>query len=363
MVVRTRRIPAERSESDPGITQALPDRFCPPMPDDGRELMLAWDVPADDWDKITVKTCRFKPGTQQLEVLFSCIPPQWSLETVAQRYGQGSYKILAGPGPHRGKNTTITVSREYAQEAGHESAPPMAPPMDPNQQLAARTFVQATQGPVDPLNLSQMIAAAVETAIARNRPPESGLDSFLKGFTIANDLSLKAMDQAKAMLGIQTTTETREVGWPEVIMSVAPQIIGTLQQAMSTPSPQPQRQPQQDPSPQNLQTIIQKQEPQTMAPQPPTPPQETLPLLNIMRQYAAILRQHLANPDTTPRALAEELSGLVGPTLDESVLATAQEVMQNGPGILANADAELATEKAAQTLIEWSNIIQDQTAE
>jgi hypothetical protein len=205
-----------------------------------------------------------------------------------------------------------------------------------------------------------MVSAAVETALAKNKTPESGLDSFLKGFSVANDLSLKAMEQAKAMLGLPTMTEEkREIGWPEVIMQMGPTILGTLQQAMASPRPQPQQvqtqqvQPSQPPhTPEAL--------PMNTPSKPllPPPPPETIPLLKIMQNYAPMLMAHLADQSNTPEALAQQLCGLLGPDLDSSIIATANHVSQHGPMILAHAHPDLATDRAAQVLTAWAEMIQ-----
>ena len=336
-----------------------PERFTPAMPDDGRELMMTWEVPPEDWDKLTVKTQRFRPGTQQLEIIFSCLPREWRLEEVAQRYGPGTYRIQAGPGIYRAKNTTITVSREYAAEAGYEPAPAMTPAPDPQQMMAARTAQQAMTGPVDPISLAQMIQTAVNTALAQAQPKTetSALELVMKGFEMANTMTQRSMESARTMLGVAEPAAMTPKGWAEVALELGPSLLSTLQSAMAAPRPQA-------PAPPPRPTIATHQPPpgeQTMPQQPPPqtfpdPPQETVPLLRIMQQYAGMLASRLDSP-APPENLAAQLAGLLGADLDPSVLATADHVAEHGPGILGNASPALATPKAAAVLAAWARIL------
>lgn len=345
---------------NPEPPPAPPERFAPPMPDNGRELMMTWEVPAEDWETLTIKTQRFKPGTQQLELLFSCLPRDWYLETVAERYGPGSYRIAAGPGPYRTKNTTVTISREYAADSGYQPAPQMPPPVDPQQMMAARTAQQAMSGPVDPIALAQMIQTAVDTALAKVQPKTetSALEMIMKGFEMANTMTTRSMEAARGMMGITAPAEMTPKGWAEVALELGPSLLATLQTAMAAPRPA-------GPPPAARGTLATHQPPPTgaptMPPEPPPqafpePPAETVALLRIMQQYAPMLRARLESPQT-PEDLAGQLAGLLGADLDPSVLATADHVAIHGPGILGNASPALVTDKAAAVLAAWAQIL------
>lgn len=339
-----------------------PERFIPSLPVDGRELMLAWEIPAEDFERMTVKTSRLKPASQELELLESTPLADWFLENVARKYGKGSYRIQAGPGPYRTKNTTIHVSQEYARDARFQAMPPMPPPPDPNQMMAARTAQQALAGPVEPLALAQMIQAAVDTALAKVQPATqqaNPIDLLLKGMELANSSMLKNMETVKTMMGVQEPGAEKNRGWMDVAVELGPSILQTLQMAMKTAAPaaqpaQPHRPALADhaappPQPQPAQPIG---EPMAF----PPPPQDAIPILNVMKGQAFILKRYLEGP--TPAAeLAAQLDGLVGPDLEPSILAAADHVAEHGPAILGHADPSFASQKAAETLVAWARII------
>jgi hypothetical protein len=327
--------------------------------------MLAWEIPSEDAERMTVKTVRLKPGSQETELLFSCVLSEWNLEGVAAKYGKGSYKVQAGPGPYRTRHTTIHVSAEYARDAGYEAMPPMPPPPpDPNQLMAARTAQQALSGPVEPLALAQMIQAAVDTALAKAQPQAqqaNPVELLLKGMELANSSMLKNMDTVKAMMGVQDQgSGGKERGWMDVAVELGPSIMQTLQMAMKTATPayQPPPTPPAQPALANHTAPPPPQQPQpTGEPMPfPPPPTDAVPILNVMKGQAFILKRYLDGP-MTPQELAEQLYGLVGPDLEPSVIAAADHVAQHGPGILGHADPAFASQKAAETLVAWARII------
>jgi hypothetical protein len=267
------------------------------------------------------------------------------------------FRIVCGNGPCARKYSTVEVTPEFAESAGWAAPPLPSEQVTPFQLQAAQTFQRAQQGPVQPLELMTMVQTAVDTALARAKTQESGLDSFMRGFSAANELSLKAMDQAKAMLGMNPTqSEPKEASWADVVLQVAPTILEGLKSILAQP---PQAQP--------VAVQVQTQQATLPSPKPevntvsnqnvyPIPPEETRPLIGLMRQYADMIRPHLES-SVGPQDLAAQLSGLVGEALDPSIIATAQYVKVNGHAILGNIAPFFATEKAAQVVIEWAAII------
>lgn len=335
--------------------------------------MLAWNIPQEDWDKLTVKTSQLVPGTQRYELLRSDLPSQWALELVAREFGPGTYKIIAGAGPYRGLNTMVTVSTAYARAAGWEPAPAMPPATpSPLDLQASRTFMEATRGAVDPVNLAAMVQTAVDNALQRVQPKTEAVDPFtliMRGFELANTMSAKSLEAAKGMLGVAPAAELTQRSWADVALELGPTLLGTLQQLVAQPQrpmptqPPPPAQPQVPTLPNHQPETPAKLEAQPMyQPSLPPPPQEAVPLLKIMKQYAPMLRGHLDSP-VTPDALAAQLAGLLGADLDPSVHAIADHVRTNGPGILAHADPYLATEKAAQVMVYWSDLLNAQEQE
>jgi len=325
--------------------------------------MLAWDIPSEDWDKLTVKTAQFIAQSQQLTILRSNLPTDWQLEDIARDFGPGQYRIQAGPGPYRGRNTTINVDARFAREAGWEPAPPMPQPIPtPQDQLAARTFQQATQGAVDPVSLAAMVQTAVQNAMAHAQPAAvDPLAMVLKGFELANTMTSRSMELAKGMVGVPDPKDGPR-DWPDVIMELGPKLLDTLQGIVPLLRPTP---PAAAPVAGHVQPVTTQQTLQTgnppehtvpNPPQLPQPPTETVPLLRLMQMNAALLKPYLAGP-ASAEDLAQQLSGLVGPDIDPAVHATAAHVEQYGPAILAHADPTFATARAADVIIQWSRLL------
>lgn len=280
----------------------------------------------------------------------------WSLDMIAQRFGPGTYRLVCGNGPSARKNSTVQVTPEFAESAGWAAPPPQVEAMNPLQLQARETFQRALQGPVNPIELAAMVQTAVESALEKRKPKDSGLDALMRGFELANTLQTRALEQAKTVLGIApNAAEPAEMGWPQVVMQVAPALIEGIKALALAPRPQEQKATPATverptlPPPQAEATVQQTDF--------PIPPEETRPIIGLMHQYAGMLRGPLESP-ATPADLAGQLAGLVGPDLDPSVIATAAFVQANGPGILGNVAPFFATDKAAQVVMEWAKIIQ-----
>lgn len=371
-VGRTSAVVPLNPEQNPTGAPQPPERFTPAMPTTAEELMAAWELPPEAWERTTVKTTRFIRGTQQMELLSSCPLPEWSLDDMARTYGPGTYRIQAGPGPYRTKNTTVTVSREYADAAGFAAAPQYIPAPSPIEQQAARTFQQATQAGVDPVSLAAMIQTAVDNALQRVNPRKdegSSLDLILKGFELANNLTTRSMETAKNMLGMGAgAAEPTPTSWAEVALQLGPTLLGTLQtaimQSRQTPPPAPAPAAAPAPAPQRPTLPPPAEGAHAMPGHPafPPAPAEAAPILNIMRNYGPVLRGHLES-ETHPNELAAQLSGLIGPDLDPAILAAADHAKEHGPEFLGNAAPYLATPKAAAVLIAWAELIRQEQGE
>lgn len=355
------------AKPDPQTNTTTGDQFSPALPDDGRELMMAWEVPTEDWDKLTIKTTQFDPGIQRLRLLRSSLVTEWFLRDVAADFGPGTYKIQAGPGLYRGRNSTITVSQEYARESGWESAPPMpVAPQTPVEIQAQRTFRDATLGAVDPVNLAAMIQVAVDNAIQKAQPRQeiNPIDLVLRGFQMANEMTTKSMETARGMLGINQPETMAQPTWADVAMGVVkelPTIMGALGSAMAATRPTPMTPTQPPPQTQQREAIQMKPEtptgPEEQIKQLPPPPPATIPLLKMLKQFWPMLQPHLDGP-AEPEVLAQELSGLAGPNLDPAVHATAEHLKQYGSSILGHAVPQLMTsDKAASVIIHWSDLL------
>jgi len=74
------------------------------------------------------------------------------------------------------------------------------------------------------------------------------------------------------------------------------------------------------------------------------------PIVAVLHQYGPNLIGFLKRPDTTPDVLATQLVGLMGPDLDESMLALSDIATRTGPQLLTVIHPEAGTTKALETI-------------
>ena len=102
--------------------------------------------------------------------------------------------------------------------------------------------------------------------------------------------------------------------------------------------------------------------PATAAPQlTPEEIKEISPIVAIMRPYAGILAHQTKS--APPEELAAQLSGMIGPDLEESVVALARATRKHGPAVLAHIGHDLATPEAAAVVYHLSDMIEREQVE
>jgi len=351
-------------------------RFAPQFPTDGRELMAAWELPQSAWDTESVKVGRCVIGTNRVTLLHSEPIRDFSMARCAGEYGPGKYRISPGPGPYSSKQVTLEIDEVYARREGWGQAP-TAPVLPSSHELmAAQTFQKAQAGPVDRLELMAMI----ETAIQRSQPPAPALDPItlmMKGFELSNTFQAKSLDLAKSMLGVNTPAEAAPRTMADVLVEMGPSILETIQKIVPAiagavassnaraAAPQPPPPPPHRPAP-ALATNGAEPMSRELAPvvhtEPPPLTQEEIaaisPIVAVMKPYAGILAQQLTT--APPEELAQQLSGLLGPELDASILALDDACLKHSPAVLLHIGPGLATAAAALVVNELARIIKMQ---
>lgn len=79
------------------------------------------------------------------------------------------------------------------------------------------------------------------------------------------------------------------------------------------------------------------------------------PIVAVMKPYAGILAQQLTT--APPEELAQQLSGLLGPELDDSILALDAACLKHSPAVLLHIGPGLGTAGAALVVHELARII------
>jgi hypothetical protein len=326
------------------------------MPVDGRELIAAWKLPAAAYDTETVKIARCIIGTHRIEMLQSLPIRDFSMPETAGGYGPGKYRISPGPGPYSDKSVTMEISEEYARREGWASAPPQPPPPSAVETMAARTFQQAQSGPVDPLSLTAMVEVAVQRALNQHQTPTA--DPFallLKGFELANMFQTKSMEAAKTMLGVAAPAEAHATTFADVLLELGPKILEVIQSVAPAVIASANQQPAAVPAAPIQQLQVKKSGDQTMpAPAPREPValpkmteqeiKDTAPIIAILKPYAGILAQQLSR--RPPEELADQLGGMIGADLWDSVLAFSDTVQKYGLSMMGHIGPGLSTPAA-----------------
>lgn len=354
-------------------------RFAPQFPTDGRELMAAWELPQSAWDTESVKVGRCVIGTNRVTLLHSEPIRDFSMARCSGEYGPGKYRISPGPGPYSSKQVTLEIDEVYARREGWGQAPATPALPSSHELMAAQTFQKAQAGPVDRLELMAMI----ETAIQRSQPPAPALDPItlmMKGFELSNTFQAKSLDLAKSMLGVNTPAEAAPRTMADVLVEMGPSILETIQKivpaiagavassnaraAATQPPPPPPHRPAPALATNGAEPMSRELAPVVHTEPPPLTQEEIAaisPIVAVMKPYAGILAQQLTT--APPEELAQQLSGLLGPELDESILALDSVCLKHSPAVLLHIGPGLGTAGAALVVHELARIIGMQQGE
>lgn len=237
---------------------------------------------------------------------------------------------------------------------------------DPAQIMAGRTAQDAVSRGIDPVNLAQMLTTAADSAVERAlqkfqaQQPQQVSDPsalLLKGFEMAMMMTGRASEVAR---GLTAPVESESGGWVGLLKDLAPSLLDTLKIAMMSQPAAPAAAQAATPQPR---PAIQTAQPIPTGPtvEPtqafPEPPPKTVALLRLMQENKALLMGAMQTQDAV--SLSTQLAQMIGPALDETVLATADHVATHGPGILGHADPAFVTTKAVEVLTGWAKIIRE----
>ena len=339
--------------------------------------MACWELPQEAWHTESVKVARCVLGTNRVSLLHSEPLREFSMARCAGEYGPGRYRISPGPGPYSAKQVTLEIDEVYARREGWGQAPPAPPPVMPSSHdlMAAATFQKAQAGPVDRLELMAMI----ETAIQRSQPPAPTLDPItlmMRGFELSNTFQAKSLDLAKSMLGVNAPAEAAPRTMADVLVEMGPSILETIQKIVPAiagavastnaraaatqppPPPPPPHRPAPALATTGAEPMSRELAPVTHTEPPALSPEEVAaisPIVAVMKPYAGILAQQLTT--APPEELAQQLSGLLGPELDDSILALDAACLKHSPAVLLHIGQGLGTPGAAIVVHELARII------
>lgn len=343
-------------------------KILPNCPMDPDELAEQWQIGAGDVEGITIKILRQKIGTMEQELMDSFPLVDYDGRRIAAQFGPGTYYIKTGPGPYAKHAIKLSVSEALARTAGFGRVPTRAADL-----AAERTIRQATQGPVDQVDL----LAAIETILDRRQAEQSrGLQTAGPAQIQTDPMAaMKAQfEQIQTMMAFMASLEERAIKTVEMRMGrdvqipaedtnasllekLLPKVVDIFGNLMAT------RNAPAAPTPAPVVIQAQPQPPQPAAPAPaeaPKPEGIIMPLLTEHEQAAitaavSMLRPHAAmiaplTETLTDERIVDELEPWIPAGVVPSLEALAAVVAKHGPAVLASIHPGLATDRWAGIL-------------
>ncbi len=328
----------------------------PNCPTTAQELIRTWGIAGMDVDSTSVKILRPITGKRAVELLAEMPISDYSMQKLAAMVGPGFY-ILRASAPYIKSNARMSISEEYAYEAGYGRIPKEAQPK-PADLLALRTLDRATSGngPVDPLDLAAAFDALYERRkrdeAAAVKGPLDQMKEVMGMFSLFAGFQAQMMEMAKA--NMPGMIEEKSKGWPDLVAEFLPDALGILKQMTLKPA---QAAPRTAPRP--AQTFHSA----PAQPAQPAPTQEgptvlfeipamAQPAVVMLRRYSdLILQSREQHPEFTAEEMASELVGFIPPMLYRPALALCKVVKDRGPVALAAIHAEMGTEYWKDTLL------------
>jgi len=355
-----RRGQAKHIEREPGI-----QGFVASMPTCGNDLMGLWSLPPEALTQARLKICRQIPMSQKVSLIRDCMVQEYSMESVANAYGAGEYRIILNPGPAGtwgGKTAIINIAPEYARECGFNPMPIDSAPAPRISQL--RSIQEATQSmdrgqAMTPAAMAQLMETMIERVAERMRPAVPAVDplqNMIQMMTFVQGLQKSSLDQALALAGLNRpqAEESESEGWLGVARELAPVASSFLS------------------------GLIQ---PRQAAPVPATEPREVNPQANqggalninatedelkpfagaiaMLRPFAGIISRKVAGTPTGQEA-ARELADFIPPGLIDAMIGFSKLVTAKGPSVLAVIDSDLVNAKGAACVAEIGKILESE---
>lgn len=352
-------------------------RPLPMFPTSADDLAAQWKVSSEDAYGVSVKLSRQRPGSNDVELVADIPLLQYSLGTIAGKYGPGMYYISGAAGKYAGNAAKMLISEDFARESGFGRIRQTAQDVK-----AMQTLQAAAHGPLDPVDLLAAVERLVERKLQEDRPPQpytaaqAPIDPFgnmgmmFKGFELFSAMQEKVLATAErqaAMLAGKMASPDAEPGGEESIMGMFTKILtsdaGTriVERLMAPPPVLPPT-------------------PQPSLPAPPAPPEAhpgaamaKSPAPNLTQEEAQAVSFFVnqikpwagrlvaaAKQDTRPAdEAAGELFGFVAPAAYESLGALSDLVKAKGNGVLSVIHPEMATDRWAETLHHMADIARE----
>jgi len=356
-------------------------RLLPAAPMTADELAEAWLVAADDAETITVKVLRYKPGTQEMELVSQGPLTEFDGEFLAGRFGPGTYYLRPAAGPYAKHSAKLPISETLARSCGYGRIQPTATEL-----VAERTIRDAATGPTDPLHLVAAIEAVMDKRdrergfMAPQMPMQPGqaqtidplaamrsqFEQIQSMMSFMGSLEERAIKTVEMRMGRQEFTPSAEDTNTSLLEKLLPKALDIFGTMMSNRNPAP-LQHQQAPG-QHQVSQAQPEPPKVI--NPPTQEAPQMPTLTQQEQEAiggavAMLRPHgntlvqLGASGMNDDQIITQLEPWIpGPMVPE-LANLAAVVAQHGPAVLGAIHPGLAVDRWAGILPKLVSACQD----
>ena len=369
-----KRYPANRKKPTPTPKRLAADqarqgqmntvgRLLGSFPMTAEELADQWEIAADDVETITVKILKLRIGTDELQLMDDPALVNYDGKDVAARFGPGTYFIRPSGRKYAKCSAKLAISEALAKSCGFGRIPTTAADV-----AAERTIREATQGPVDPVNL----LSAIETILdRREREKASAGGPVFQNPAVQDPMAaLKSQfDQMQTMMQFMASMEERAIKTVEMRMGkteyspsvedtnssllekLLPKALDIFGAMMANRQPAPPQHPQPPTEHQVTHqappTIAVKQADPEVPPMPQLTQDEQQAIAGavmMLKPYGGMIVDMAAQIADDGAIVAELEPWIPGPMLG-SLEALSVIVQAHGPAILAQIHPALATER------------------
>lgn len=357
---KPRSVPAQSLLMEPG--------FRPTTPANGEDLMVDWDLPAEAWDSARVRIQRKKGMTQEMELIGETTIRDYSMQTIAKRFGPGEYYFYCSPNPQRlwgVHNCKISVAPEYAADAGYQKFGDRAPEMPRVTDVRAYQAMASSLEPgrnVTVGELASMVETIVEQTARRLQVPTPpvvpvqpmGMDQVMGFWSAMSQMQAETRRETLAMVKAaqgnhMDMPEKESDAWSDAIAKMLPALVQAFTPKVAELATQPQPAlagaplPAGEPAVVNLTEAEQKQ---------------FGSIVVMLRPYVGMILE-LINKDPVPNILgiADNLVRWIPEPMEADLVAFADLVEKRGIAVMGFIAPQLVSTSAASILVEMAAIL------
>ena len=363
MSIETEKPPRKKREARfVAPREPIASGYAANMPTCGNDLIGLWELPEVAVTQAKLKVARSIPMSQKMELLSECTVQEFSLESVARRFGAGEYQIILNPGPMGAwgaKRATINVSPKYADESGFSvyqapAPPPIAPRFAELRSIQETSQAMQNGQAMTPQVMVQLMETMIERMAERMKPapapdPMAGMGTMMQMMTFMSTIQNGAMETALKLAGMKNPVAEpdEEEGWPSLLREALP-MVSDLGKAFISRIPAP-AQAQSEPK------IVNQEEQQVSVPLSDDEIKQFLPMVAMLKPHAGLIVKLVSIK--APEQAAVELAAFIPEPMRPAMILFAEMAEQRGAEVLNLIDPGLNNPKGLSCVVEIGEIL------